>query len=102
MRSQTEFGNERIFAAKYTKVGRTTRTNQEDSTMTSMLNRKTKIACLAVLGGLLVALGVSVQAEGLDAKLKDSEAKRIKAIEMVKPAVVAIFAPGGQGGGSGV
>ncbi|HEV3236756.1 MAG TPA: trypsin-like peptidase domain-containing protein [Gemmataceae bacterium] len=70
--------------------------------MMPFVNRKTKFACLAVLAGLVGALGVAVQAEGLDGKLKESEAKRIKAIEMVKPSVVAIFAPGGQGGGSGV
>ena len=31
-----------------------------------------------------------------------AEARRVAAIEKVRPAVVAIFAPGGQGGGSGV
>jgi serine protease Do len=37
-----------------------------------------------------------------EAKLDDAEARRIAAIELVRPAVVAVFARGGQGGGSGV
>jgi S1-C subfamily serine protease len=67
-----------------------------------LMNWKWQLASLALIGGLLVTAGLGVQAEGLDAKLKGSEDKRIKAIELVKPSVVAIFAPGGQGGGSGV
>src|SRR5262249_21200932 len=35
-------------------------------------------------------------------KVRAAEAKRIEVIERIKPAVVAIFAHGGQGGGSGV
>src|SRR5262245_1695436 len=38
----------------------------------------------------------------LDPKLKQAEEQRVAAIEKVKPAVIAIFSPGGQGGGSGV
>src|SRR5262249_12060530 len=34
--------------------------------------------------------------------VRKGEAERIAAIEKVRPAVVAIFSPGGQGGGSGV
>jgi serine protease Do len=52
---------------------------------------------------LLFALaGLSIGADGLDSRLRDAETKRIAAIDKVRPAVVAIFAPGGQGGGSGV
>ena len=39
---------------------------------------------------------------GLDARLRAEEEARVAAIEKVKPAVVAVFAAGGQGGGSGV
>jgi S1-C subfamily serine protease len=60
---------------------------------------------LAALAGLLVIVAVakpSLLAGDLDPKLREAEAKRIAVIEKVRPAVVAIFAPGGQGGGSGV
>jgi S1-C subfamily serine protease len=58
------------------------------------------LAGLAVATAALAAL--SLRADGIDPRLKEAEAKRIAAIEKVRPAVVAIFAPGGQGGGSGV
>jgi serine protease Do len=60
---------------------------------------------LVALAGLpLVAalVGLPLRADGIDPKVREAEAKRIAAIEKVRPAVVAIFAPGGQGGGSGV
>lgn len=38
----------------------------------------------------------------LDPRLGQAEAQRIAVIEKLKPCVVAVFAPGGQGGGSGV
>ena len=41
-------------------------------------------------------------AQDLDPRVKESEAQRVAVIEKVKPAVVAIFSAGGQGGGSGV
>src|SRR5687767_12275547 len=43
----------------------------------------------------------SASAQNLAAVLK-SEADRVAVIEKIKPSVVAIFARGGQGGGSGV
>jgi S1-C subfamily serine protease len=51
---------------------------------------------------LIASAGLALGADGVDARIRDAEAKRIAAIEKVRPAVVAIFAPGGQGGGSGV
>jgi S1-C subfamily serine protease len=54
------------------------------------------VVCLAVL------LTSGSPAQDLDAKVKAAEAKRIAVIEKVKPAVVAVFGPGGNGGGSGV
>jgi S1-C subfamily serine protease len=56
--------------------------------------------CL-LLPALLTA-GVAAWAAGLDPRLQEAENKRIAAVAKVKPAVVAVFSPGGQGGGSGV
>src|SRR5581483_1471443 len=42
------------------------------------------------------------RADDLEKRVLEAEAKRIEVIERIKPAVVAIFAHGGQGGGSGV
>ena len=53
-------------------------------------------ACLAAWCGL------SAPAQDLDPRLKADEEKRVAVIEKVKPSVVAIFGPGGNGGGSGV
>ena len=44
----------------------------------------------------------SAQGDGLDKRLQDAEAKRIALIERIKKSVIAVLAPGGQGGGSGV
>ena len=59
---------------------------------------------LGLVAALLAtnAVPVTLSAQGkLEAVLK-AEQERIKVIEMVKPSVVAIFARGGRGGGSGV
>ncbi len=57
-----------------------------------------------VSGVLLVTLCSQwlARADDVDSKVRDAEAKRIEVIERIKPSVVAIFAHGGQGGGSGV
>src|SRR5438128_3217116 len=44
----------------------------------------------------------ATHAEDADKRIEAAEAKRIAVIEKIKPSVVAIFAHGGQGGGSGV
>src|SRR5215831_13291237 len=57
------------------------------------------------LAGLVVVTLLvvwAVRADGLDPKVREAEAKRIAAVEKAKPSVVALFNPGGQGGGSGV
>src|SRR5438128_2679027 len=41
-------------------------------------------------------------ADDLDPAVLAAEKQRLAVVEKVKPAVVAVFAPGGQGGGSGV
>jgi S1-C subfamily serine protease len=50
---------------------------------------------------LILAYSV-VQADGVDRRVLEAQAKRIAVIDKVTPTVVAIFAHGGQGGGSGV
>jgi len=51
----------------------------------------------------VLALGSTpLKSQTLDPQLSEIEAKRIAVIEKVKASVIAIFAPGGQGGGSGV
>src|SRR6516164_753038 len=54
------------------------------------------VACLAAWCAL------TSPAQDLDARVKAAEEQRVAVIEKVKPSVVAIFSPGGQGGGSGV
>jgi S1-C subfamily serine protease len=44
----------------------------------------------------------SSAAQDVQKQVLDAQAKRIAVIEKIKPSVVAIFGPGGQGGGSGV
>jgi S1-C subfamily serine protease len=53
---------------------------------------------------LLAGLGTwrSQAAEEADKRVLDAETQRVAVIERIKPTVVAIFANGGQGGGSGV
>ncbi len=50
-------------------------------------------------GALLVCWS---RGEEVDRRVLDAEQQRIAVVEKVKPTVVAIFSPGGQGGGSGV
>src|SRR5262245_26979775 len=57
------------------------------------------------IGGLVAAgcaLALTGRAEEMDQRILEAEAKRIAVVEKVRPSVVAIFSPGGQGGGSGV
>jgi serine protease Do len=58
------------------------------------------VACTVTL--LSGALGPGVLAQEIDRRVLDAEARRVAVIQKIKPAVVAIFAGGGQGGGSGV
>jgi S1-C subfamily serine protease len=59
---------------------------------------------VAALAGLVAALAAVRPSTGadVDPKVLKMEAERIAAIEKVRPAVVSVFSPGGQGGGSGV
>src|SRR3954451_1129772 len=56
-------------------------------------------ALLAVAAGSAL---VSVRGQDTTRAVLDAEAKRVAVVQKVAPSVVAIFAPGGQGGGSGV
>jgi serine protease Do len=64
----------------------------------------------AVLSALVSGMFLAVlhladpvgRAEGVDPRVLEAQAKRVAVIEKVRPTVVAIFARGGQGGGSGV
>src|SRR5579862_7906773 len=54
----------------------------------------------ALIVAVVSALGLQAQ-QVADAVLK-AEADRVAVVEKIKPSVVAVFGPGGQGGGSGV
>ena len=58
----------------------------------------------AVGFALVLAAGLLTTAHGddLDPRLKKAEEDRVALIEKIKKSVVAVLAPGGQGGGSGV
>jgi len=58
-----------------------------------------------VFGGaalVSVATALALQAQQVSEAVLKAEAGRVAVVEMAKPAVVAVFGPGGQGGGSGV
>jgi S1-C subfamily serine protease len=59
------------------------------------------LAVAWISAGLVAVLSAQAQQPALDA-VRKAEAERVAVVEKVKPAVVAIFMPGGQGGGSGV
>src|SRR5207248_9507212 len=61
-----------------------------------------RILSAMALAGFAVLLATTSPAQDLDAKVKEAEAKRIAVIDKVRPAVVAVFGAGGNGGGSGV
>ena len=60
------------------------------------------ILWLRVAGTVLVLSFVLMQAEAADPQVREAESKRVEVIERVAPTVVAVFAKGGAGGGSGV
>jgi S1-C subfamily serine protease len=67
--------------------------------------RKATVGWLAGVAAAVIAASWLVRqapAEDLSPMVKDAETKRVAVIEKVKPSVVAIFAAGGNGGGSGV
>src|SRR5438477_7646800 len=54
--------------------------------------------CLILAG----AIALPGSAQDVNPAVKSAEAQRVAVIEKARPSVVAIFGPGGQGGGSGV
>jgi S1-C subfamily serine protease len=56
----------------------------------------------AILIALPAVAALGVRSQEVDSRVLDTESKRIAVIDKVKPSVVAVFAEGGQGGGSGV
>ncbi len=65
-----------------------------------------KVVLSAVVLGMLLSVwhvaNPAGRAEGVDPRVLEAQAKRIAVIDKARPSVVAIFAHGGQGGGSGV
>src|SRR5579871_6713043 len=74
----------------------TARNSSKDTSM-----RRYRLATLTALSLIAAAAGVAGRADDLDAVRKE-EQQRSAVIEKIRPAVVAIYAHGGQGGGSGV
>ncbi len=73
--------------------------------MNVQANSRTRLGRLIVGGGALAAVvcaGLAAPAQEVDKKVLESEARRAAVIAKVRPSVVAVFSPGGQGGGSGV
>src|SRR4051812_27097273 len=64
--------------------------------------RRRAAFCFAALLPAAALAAFGARAQEAEKKVADAEAKRVAVVEKVKPSVVAIFAPGGQGGGSGV
>src|SRR5262249_53841915 len=65
-------------------------------------SRSTALATVLLSGFTALMLIRTGYADGLDKRLEAAEAKRVAVIEKIKPTVTAVFAHGGQGGGSGV
>lgn len=59
------------------------------------------LAIMLPLLGILLVSSLAAQ-DGPNKDIQAAEARRIAAIEKVRPAVAAVFGPGGGGGGSGV
>jgi serine protease Do len=57
---------------------------------------------LVLLPAAVLATALSARAQQAVSPVLKAEAERVAVVEKVKPAVVAVFSPGGQGGGSGV
>jgi S1-C subfamily serine protease len=57
---------------------------------------------LATVAAIVLSTTIGAPAQEIDQRVLHAEQERIAVIEKVKPAVVAIFSAGGQGGGSGV
>ncbi len=61
------------------------------------------LGVLTLVGAFVVVdLAGARQAPQIDPRVQEAETKRIALIAKVRPSVVAIFGPGGNGGGSGV
>jgi S1-C subfamily serine protease len=68
-------------------------------------SRRTRGSLGLWLAGLVSAgfcVALAVHAQDMDKRVLEAEAKRVAVVDKVKPAVVAILAPGGNNGGSGV
>ena len=68
--------------------------------------RNTRVSALLLAALIPAGLSIGLAARGDEAAdekaVLEAETKRVAVIEKVKPSVVAVFAAGGNGGGSGV
>jgi serine protease Do len=94
----------RKFATPLEDSGRASLARLNRSVRSPLLSRRTNeagVLTALMTMAILIALTPQTFAQ-VDSRLQELEAQRIAVIEKLKPTVVAVFAPGGQGGGSGV
>src|SRR5262249_13243114 len=64
--------------------------------------RPRRVTCLLPAAAVVLLARLSAGAQGPDEAVRKMEAQRVAVVEKIAPSVVAVFARGGQGGGSGV
>src|SRR3954452_18922679 len=77
------------------------KTNKGFPMHVASIHNRAEIVGLCVLA-TVVAAALPLQAQQVSDAVLKAEAQRVAVVEKVKPSVVAVFGPGGSGGGSGV